>query len=167
MRINLSKIIEIPDSSITFSCELDRERLLSPSVFEFTVTPYAEGKIINTAGILNLTGNISWQMECNCDRCGTGFTEDVSLPVTVTLESEPTDENNPDTFPLDGNWLELSDLLETFFILNSKPKYLCREDCEGLCEHCGKNLNDGPCGCPKEIDPRMAVLQQLLDKKDE
>ena len=38
---------------------------------------------------------------------------------------------------------------------------------DGLCEHCGKNLNDGPCGCPKEIDPRMAVLEQLLDNKDE
>ncbi|NLH02379.1 MAG: DUF177 domain-containing protein, partial [Clostridiales bacterium] len=65
------------------------------------------------------------------------------------------------------DWLDLSDLLETCFILSMESKFLCRENCEGLCPSCGKNLNDGPCGCKKEIDPRLAVLGQLLDKKDE
>jgi uncharacterized protein len=45
-----------------------------------------------------------------------------------------------------------------------ETKFLCREDCKGLCARCGKNLNLGPCGCGKEIDPRFAVLEQLLDK---
>jgi len=26
-------------------------------------------------------------------------------------------------------------------------KPLCRPDCRGLCPHCGRNLNEGPCGC--------------------
>ena len=29
---------------------------------------------------------------------------------------------------------------------------------------CGKNLNDGPCNCRKELDPRFAALKQLLEK---
>ena len=33
-----------------------------------------------------------------------------------------------------------------------------------ICDRCGRNLNLGPCGCGKEIDPRFAVLEQLLDK---
>ena len=28
----------------------------------------------------------------------------------------------------------------------------------------GKDLNEGPCQCRSEIDPRLAVLEQLLDK---
>ena len=36
--------------------------------------------------------------------------------------------------------------------------------CKGLCERCGANLNDGPCGCKATADPRLAVLEQLLDK---
>lgn len=167
MRINLSNIIEMPDSSIEFSCEPDSERLLTPSVSGFIILPYAVGKISNTAGILSLNGTISCRIKCKCDRCGNEFPENVSLPVSVRLASEPTDVDDPDIFPLEGNWLDLSDLLETFFILNSKSKYLCSDDCAGICDRCGKNLNDGPCGCTKEIDPRMAVLQQLLDKKDE
>ena len=43
-------------------------------------------------------------------------------------------------------------------------KHLCSEDCKGLCPTCGKDLNEGPCGCGKEVDPRLAVLAKLLDK---
>ena len=32
------------------------------------------------------------------------------------------------------------------------------------CPKCGKNLNEGACGCPeKEIDPRLSALAELLD----
>ena len=42
--------------------------------------------------------------------------------------------------------------------------HLC-PDCAGLCDRCGANLNLGPCRCQKPRDPRMAVLEQLLDNK--
>ena len=35
---------------------------------------------------------------------------------------------------------------------------------DGVCPECGKNLNEGPCSCRKKPDPRLAVLEQLLDK---
>ncbi|MFR3289705.1 MAG: YceD family protein [Lachnospiraceae bacterium] len=38
------------------------------------------------------------------------------------------------------------------------------EDCRGVCPECGKDLNEGPCSCRKKADPRLAVLEQLLDK---
>ena len=34
-----------------------------------------------------------------------------------------------------------------------------------VCPTCGKNLNLGPCSCRKQLDPRFAVLEQLLDKE--
>ena len=42
---------------------------------------------------------------------------------------------------------------------------ILEEECAGLCPKCGKNLNFGPCDCPKkkEIDPRLAILQKLLE----
>jgi uncharacterized protein len=44
-------------------------------------------------------------------------------------------------------------------------RFLCHDDCKGLCQRCGKNLNEGECDCSKkEIDPRMAPLQKLLDE---
>ena len=62
-----------------------------------------------------------------------------------------------------GDGIDVCDVLETCFILGMDQKFLCKDDCKGLCGVCGKNLNDGPCGCGKQIDPRMAALAQLLD----
>ncbi len=46
---------------------------------------------------------------------------------------------------------------------------LCEPDCPGLCPKCGKKLRDGDCGCREEkyINPNFAILQTLLDKKEE
>ena len=59
--------------------------------------------------------------------------------------------------------VDVADVAETCMILDMDRKFLCRPDCKGLCPVCGKDLNDGPCGCKNEIDPRMAALGQLLD----
>ena len=46
-------------------------------------------------------------------------------------------------------------------------KVLCREDCKGLCPKCGRNLNEGPCGCDlHEEDPRWDALKGLLQAKN-
>jgi len=167
MRLNLCEIIEMPGSSLPFSCQLDTERLLAPAIKRFISPPLAEGVIRNSAGALMLTGTIKAQMVCICDRCSAEFRCDKALPVEAKLGTDPSDEDNPEIFPLEGDWLDLSDVLETSFILGMDMKFLCREDCAGLCPVCGKNLDVGPCGCKKEIDPRLAVLGQLLDKKHE
>ena len=86
-------------------------------------------------------------------------------PLDIPLASELQDEENPDYFLLEGDELDLEELLETVFILNMDTRFLCRDDCKGLCSRCGKNLNEGPCDCRTESDPRLAVLEQLLDDK--
>jgi len=167
MRLNLCQIIDMPGSSLHFSCELDAERLSCPAILEFISVPHAEGEIRNSAGVLSLIGKVKSEMVCICDRCAAQFRCEKVLPLELKLAADLTDEDSPDIFSLDGDWLDLSDVLETSYILSTDTKFLCREDCAGLCPKCGKNLNDGPCGCKKEIDPRLAVLGQLLDIKDE
>ena len=51
-------------------------------------------------------------------------------------------------------------------VLMSWPlKVLCKEDCKGICSRCGKNLNEGPCGCAEEPkDPRMAAISDIFSK---
>jgi len=45
-------------------------------------------------------------------------------------------------------------------------KHLCKEDCKGICQHCGKNLNDGPCKCiDTHHDARWDVLKSFKPKK--
>ncbi len=164
MRLDLREIIEIPGGFIPFSCRLDTENLDFPSVRAYKEKPYAEGRVYNEAGILHLEGTLTAEMVCICDRCGADFDSVKVTELDATIVERESEEF-PEFFVLDGGELDLDEVLSTCFILDMETKFLCREDCKGLCSGCGRNLNDGPCGCRKQIDPRFAVLEQLLDKE--
>ena len=163
MFLDLHDIIARPGGVVPFACALSSERLAFPALVRFTGQVLAGGEVRNTAGILGLNARIEAGAELCCDRCGAVFFRDFSLPVSVTLKADPDEDDYADLFPLSGEGVDVSDVLETCFILSMDQKFLCSEECRGLCPVCGKNLNDGPCGCGKQTDPRMAVLSQLLD----
>ena len=163
--MNLHELLLNPGSRLPFRCELSTDRLDFPAVLAYTAAPVGKGFIVNNAGALTLRGTLSASLRCVCDRCAAEFDREVSYPLDLPLASELQDEENPDYFLLDGDELDLEELLETVFILNMDTRFLCRDDCKGLCSCCGKNLNEGPCGCRTESDPRLAVLEQLLDDK--
>ena len=163
MRLNLREIIEIPGGSVPFRCELETERLDFPSIQAYKGKPQAEGRVYNEAGVLHMEGVLRAEMTCICDRCGCEFESVKVTPLDAVIVEENTGDD-PELFTLEGDGIDLSEVLETCFILDMETKFLCKEDCKGLCPTCGKNLNLGPCGCRKQIDPRFAVLEQLLDK---
>ena len=167
MKLDLRTIIEVPGAHVPFAQELETERLDFPQVTAYTAPITAAGEVRNNAGILELTGSLHAEMKCICDRCAAEFDRVKDLPLRATLSAEPDAGDDPELFPLESDAVDLDEVLETLFVLDMDSKFLCREDCKGLCEQCGANLNDGPCGCKKPIDPRLAVLEQLLDKKDD
>ena len=164
--MNLHELLITPGASLPFRQELSCERLDFPSVLGYIEPPIGEGIIVNTAGALTLRGNIRAKMRCTCDRCMAEFDQPMEVALEVPLAAELQDEEDPDYFLLDGDELDLDDLLETNFILNMDTQFVCSEDCKGLCWRCGKNLNFGPCSCKAENDPRLAVLEQLLENKE-
>ena len=166
MRLGLSKIIDCPGASVSFSTEVDLRDLCYGVSYPVSEPVKAEGTVRNTAGVLMMTGEISTCIHGICDRCATPFDRDVIIPLDVVLVTEMANEENEDewVFPLEGDSADLDDIVRTVFVLNLDSKLLCKEDCQGLCHRCGKNLNDGPCNCQKELDPRFAALKQLLTK---
>ena len=164
MKLNLREIIENPGSELPFDCLLSGDNLDFPSIVRYESAPRATGRIYNEAGVLRLEGEIRSDMVCICDRCAAEFPTVKTMPLSAVIVDENDDNaDDPELFFLDGNEIDLDEILSTLFILDMDTKFLCREDCKGLCVKCGKNLNLGPCGCGKEIDPRFAVLEQLLD----
>ncbi len=166
MLLGLSKIIDCPGESLPFAATIDLRDLQFGTCCPVTEDVLAEGSIRNTAGVLMMKGKIRTCLHGVCDRCASDFTRDVEIPIDVVLVAELSNEENEDewVFPLEGDSADLEDIVRTVFVLNMDSKLLCKEDCKGLCCRCGKNLNDGPCSCQKELDPRFAALQQLLKK---
>lgn len=166
MKLNIRRIMDVPSGTMPFSFALDVSDLDFPQIV-YKRGPFGvNGSVKNVAGAIELHGEMEIDMTCICDRCLKQYEVKRSLPVRAYLADTLQDEENPDIFLLEGDEVDLDEVFNTAFVLNMDSKFVCSEECKGLCPICGDDLNDGPCGCGKEIDSRLAVLQQLLDEDD-
>lgn len=107
-----------------------------------------------------------------CDRClrDVDYTFDLSFD-TVVISPDYTGEDAEEEAAselMEGYHLNVDELIKNELLLDWPMKVLCREDCKGICKICGKNLNDGECGCDDFVpDPRMAAIKDLFDANKE
>ena len=166
MLLELRKILANPGASVPFETSLDLRDMAFGSCRPVTEAVLAKGQVRNTAGVMELTGEVTTTLHAVCDRCTTAFTRAVRFPFEAVLVSDEVTDSyeNHWVFELVDGCADLDDIVTTAFVLNMPSQLLCRPDCKGLCFRCGANLNLGPCDCKPEPDPRFAALQQLLDK---
>ena len=61
--------------------------------------------------------------------------------------------------------VELDELATNDILLELPSKFLCREDCRGLCPVCGCDRNTAECGCPTASgDPRLDALNKFFEE---
>lgn len=123
------------------------------------------GIISNNGKALVLTADVEAEMGTQCARCLDDIIVDAGFSMEESfVQSESDIPEDDDIIVFDGYTIELDDVVEDNLIMNIKGRYLCDEDCKGLCPQCGANLNDGECGCSREfIDPRWAGLADLMN----
>ena len=165
MKLSLNEIIEQPGKESPFEYDLDAASLEFIQVKAMKEPLRIKGRVRNIAGALELTAEISADMVCICDRCMEEYSLRKTIPVTAHLADQICDEENSDIFLLDGSELDLDEIMTTAFVLDMDSKFVCKEDCLGLCTQCGANLNTEPCNCGDEPDPRLAALRQLLPEE--
>jgi DUF177 domain-containing protein len=147
-------------------------RLSQGAVHEFRASgPIAVTLSYYRAGMeLFFEGELSAEIAASCGRCAEEFKTHCSRSfrfVLVPRASGDDGEGNLRTEDLefssyDGEEIDLGPLVAEQLILALPSRALCREDCKGLCSHCGTNLNFQGCGCQSEaFDPRLAVLRTL------
>lgn len=133
----------------------------------------AVGNIVNMSGYMKLTLEINMKYKTECARCLRPLEEifildfEKTVAIAGTLENEDTDEVITEYIIISENKLNLVQVTEEQLLFEFPSKHLCSEDCRGLCQKCGHDLNESDCGCKSsEIDPRFEVLKSLLDKPD-
>lgn len=167
MRLDLRDVILVPDAEKSFQCQVDLSDLEFYGRKPIVRPVLAQGSVVNHAGALVLNGTARSELDLVCDRCGKEFSREKVVALDMLLADELEQEDSEDEiFLLDGNELDLDELVTTAFVLAMDTKNLCSEDCKGLCAKCGADLNLGPCGCRPEVDPRLAALAQLLDDEN-
>jgi uncharacterized protein len=108
-----------------------------------------------------------------CSRCLGGYSSPIDVSFSeeyvpaVSSEGETDHELTGTELALNyysGDEIDVIGLVREQVLLSAPMKPLCREDCRGICPHCGKDLNRGDCGCRDDrIDPRLAPLKKLKE----
>ena len=165
MKLDLKRIAHEPGAVLPFDYELDLTWLEWNGARPITQPVHVEGRVRNMAGALILNTSMDTTLSLECDRCTKPFTREKTVEYETLLASELENDENDDIVLLDRDGqLDLDELLGDVFILDLDTKNLCSEDCKGLCAGCGVNLNEEPCRCKREVDPRLAKLAQLLEQ---
>lgn len=116
-------------------------------------------------GKLCISGEGEMQLQARCDRC----LQRADVTVAFSIDEEISEElilnpTDADEYPyLNGYELDTDILIGNELLINWPVKILCKEDCKGICPNCGKDLNQGDCGCDTFVpDPRLAVLKDIF-----
>lgn len=126
----------------------------------------------NGKGKARIEGKAKLVLKMNCDRClkevdeviNLDFFREVFAPDEI---AESTDDECDQSF-MEGYQLNVEDLINDEILLSLPMKVLCKEDCKGICRQCGKDLNEGECGCDTFVpDPRMAVIKDIFNANKE
>ena len=128
------------------------------------------GDITNTAGYMRMRLSLSAEYIAECARClapvSGSFTLDLEKTVAPrNILADVPEEKLDDYAIIEDGFLDLDDQLFDQLEMEFPSRFLCSENCRGLCQRCGTNLNTGSCDCGKgEIDPRLAPLAKLLEQ---
>ena len=131
---------------------------------DFTEPITVTGNVKNMAGYMVLSADVKLTYHTMCARCAepVSSTLEISFEKDIASSGEVSDEND-DYIIIEDKKLDLLPPVEEEIMLEMPSRTLCKEDCLGLCQKCGKNLNEGDCSCEKkEVDPRLAILKTLL-----
>jgi len=163
MPLELNEVFVKPDSSLDVDeCYVYDD--LSAEGEGLVVSPVrVKGQVRNTGGLVELGYTAGFTYSKPCDRCLEIAEKSVAYRFRHTLALSAENEDTDDIIIAAGYTLDLFSLVRDDILLELPVKHLCSDDCRGLCPTCGQNLNEGSCGCAKKaIDPRMAVLDELL-----
>lgn len=102
-------------------------------------------RITRTQQGMLVQGQFSGELIQECVRCLTDF----FWPVQTTFDElyafkEDSVTDSELILPEDA-YIDLEPLVRDYLLIEIPIRPICREDCLGLCEVCGQNLNQGTC----------------------
>jgi len=181
---------EIEESGDLFEADLPRAFIDGALRGDPPTEFYANGAAHLKAKVTKLGRKVLFQtrftvpLEGQCKRCLKKVSIDEPIDLTLTFvpaegaavakdagaaeTAAPFDPETVDEEPYTGKVIDLSGPLREQILLAIPPSPVCDEACKGLCPQCGKDLNQGDCGCERTaIDPRWAALKDMKVQKKE
>lgn len=123
---------------------------------------------------IRINGQLSSRVEAKCARCLEPVIRKVVRPFDLLYRPQGADAGEEERSVAvseaeisyyEGEGILLEDVLREQVLLALPLRVICREECRGLCPHCGKNLNLESCSCTAAPpDERWAALKEIRGK---
>ena len=119
-------------------------------------------------GGVEVSGQVSAPFTGTCRRCGRPLGGEVVTDVREVYRPrsarERDGEEDEETYELGADHLDLAPMVRDAILLDLPIAPLCQDECRGLCDRCGADLNVDPCDCTVErVDDRWAALDVLRE----
>jgi uncharacterized protein len=125
----------------------------------------------HTGGEVRIKGRMSSTVEAVCDRCLGSARYSIDAPFDLFYRPDADLPSDDETAIDEGEaeiafyrepGLILEEIISEQVLLHLPMQRICGETCEGICPVCGRNRNEGACGCnPKPMDDRWSALRNL------
>ena len=120
------------------------------------------GKATYKDEIIILKAKLKGNLELVCSRCLDTFIYPIDIDIEERFTNDPDLEDDGIMF-VDGDTIDITEIIENCIISTLPIKRLCKEDCKGLCSVCGANKNVENCSClDYDVDVRLAKLRELF-----
>ncbi|MGL5634850.1 MAG: YceD family protein [Sarcina sp.] len=111
--------------------------------------------------VITLEGNISTELELQCSRCLKNFSTTVNTSIDEKFSNNFKEDES--IVPIESDILDVSEIIANNVISTLPIKRLCDEQCKGLCQTCGADLNLHQCSCSDlDTDIRFEKLKELF-----
>ena len=163
MTVSLKQIFMKDGSSLSFNEDLDLSEIETLLEKPIRDKVKIKGSFQNRSGIVSVSYSLETMLYASCARCSEPIEQALSESYEHILASELQDDDNDDFILIENYEINLKDLAESDLLLSLPIRFLCSEDCKGLCSVCGINLNKGQCSCVKETaNSPLSMLNSLL-----
>ena len=174
MLINLSELFPVEGKSKTYDLELEMTQFHAPDGVYGIVEKHPVNLVITNQGdkVLTVKGEADVCLEMPCSRCLEPVKVPFHLEIDQKVDMKQTDEDRAadldEQFYINGYNLDVDQLVGNELTLNLPMRVLCSDNCKGICNRCGTNLNHETCDCDnRPLDPRMSVIQDIFKQSKE
>lgn len=163
MKLELKDLLNKKRTTLKFDLELQEESFFDGyEQVKFLAPIKFNGSATMIEGVVELHGLASTRLELTCSRCLQTFPFDLELELFEKFSNVTANEDEDIIF-MDSDTLDITQIIEYNISTALPVQRLCKENCKGLCQHCGTDLNKSTCSCGVEdVDPRLAKLRDLL-----
>ncbi|MGM0395822.1 MAG: YceD family protein [Bacillota bacterium] len=167
MKIDLSDFLDSGNQVTSYTFDISKDQLPEEDLSSIVDTIHVEVNFYKVHGEIIMDINGSYVYQAPCDRCLTVSTSNIEFKGSGKLVKEEAGNNVEDEESYEIIYyrdvsVDLTDYIWSQITSSLPMKFLCSEDCKGLCQKCGKNLNEGTCDCTIETgDLRFEKLREL------